>query len=187
MKLSIILIAYDMRREIPRTLQSVARTYQKNARELDYEVLLIDNGSPQPLTEDLWRHIDVPVRLITVTDAHSSPASAINQATAQARGELLCLMIDGAHILTPGVFRMAMACYGAFENTVVATRYFWLGPDAQNESIANGYDKAVEDQLPMRKLCQPKEAAHFVAALIDGVGTFQTAQFFPIDGGWSFM
>ena len=47
--------------------------------------------------------------------------------------------------------------------------------------------KAVEDALPMRKLCQPEEAAHFVATLIDGEGTFQTAQFFPIDGGWSFM
>ena len=47
--------------------------------------------------------------------------------------------------------------------------------------------KAVEDQLPMRKLCEPEEAAHFVASLIDGKGTFQTAQFFPIDGGWSFM
>jgi hypothetical protein len=26
-----------------------------------------------------------------------------------------------------------------------------------------------------------------VAALIDGKATGQTAQFFPIDGGWSFM
>jgi NAD(P)-dependent dehydrogenase (short-subunit alcohol dehydrogenase family) len=47
--------------------------------------------------------------------------------------------------------------------------------------------KAIEDQLPMRKLCQPEEAAHFVATLIDGVGTFQTGHFFPIDGGWSVM
>ena len=47
--------------------------------------------------------------------------------------------------------------------------------------------KAVTDQLPMRKLCEPEEAAYFVATLIDGHGTFQTGQFFPIDGGWSFM
>ena len=47
--------------------------------------------------------------------------------------------------------------------------------------------KAVEDQIPMRKLCEPEEAAHFVATLIDGKGTFQTSQFFPIDGGWAFM
>jgi 3-oxoacyl-[acyl-carrier protein] reductase len=45
----------------------------------------------------------------------------------------------------------------------------------------------VEQQLPMRKLCEPEEAAHFVATLIDGKGTFQTSQFFAIDGGWSFM
>ena len=147
MKLSIILIAYNMRREIPRTLQSLARTYQKNARELDYEVLLVDNGSPQPLTEDLWHHIDVPVRLITVTDAHPSPASAINRAAAQARGELLCLMIDGAHLLTPTVFDLALGADRAFSNAVVATRYFFLGPDEQNLSIARGYDKQREDQL----------------------------------------
>jgi len=47
--------------------------------------------------------------------------------------------------------------------------------------------KAIEDQLPMRKLCEPEEAAYFVASLIDGVGTFQTGQFFALDGGWSFM
>ncbi len=47
--------------------------------------------------------------------------------------------------------------------------------------------KEVTDQLPMRKLCEPDEAAYFVATLIDGHGTFQTGQFFPIDGGWSFM
>ena len=47
--------------------------------------------------------------------------------------------------------------------------------------------KAIEDTLPMRKLCQPEEAAHFVATLIDGVGTFQTGHFFAIDGGWSVM
>jgi glucose 1-dehydrogenase len=47
--------------------------------------------------------------------------------------------------------------------------------------------KEVEEALPMRRLCEPEEAAYFVASLIDGKGTFQTGQFFAIDGGWSFM
>jgi NAD(P)-dependent dehydrogenase (short-subunit alcohol dehydrogenase family) len=47
--------------------------------------------------------------------------------------------------------------------------------------------KAVEDQLPIRRLVQPEDAAHFVASLIDGKAYGQTAQFFAIDGGWSFM
>ena len=47
--------------------------------------------------------------------------------------------------------------------------------------------KEQEDMLPIRRLVQPEDAANFVAALIDGRSTAQTAQFFPIDGGWSFM
>jgi len=47
--------------------------------------------------------------------------------------------------------------------------------------------REIEQALPLKKLCNPEEAAHFIAALIDGKGTFQTAQIFAIDGGWSFM
>lgn len=147
MKLSVILIAYDMAREIPRTLQGLSRSYQYGAADLDYEVILVDNGSPLPLDPLSWSHVDVPVRLVQIENASHSPASAINVALAEATGEITCLMIDGAHLLTPGVFRMALASFAAFENPVVATRYFWLGPDTQNDSIALGYSKTVEDQL----------------------------------------
>ncbi len=44
----------------------------------------------------------------------------------------------------------------------------------------------IEAQIPMKRLGKPEEAAHFVATLIDGKGTFQTAQFFSIGGGWAF-
>ena len=47
--------------------------------------------------------------------------------------------------------------------------------------------KEQEDMLPIRRLVQPADAAHFVAAMLDGKNTAQTGQFFPIDGGWSFM
>ena len=47
--------------------------------------------------------------------------------------------------------------------------------------------KAVGDAMPIHRLIEPEDAASFVATLIDGTATGQTAQFFPIDGGWSFM
>jgi NAD(P)-dependent dehydrogenase (short-subunit alcohol dehydrogenase family) len=47
--------------------------------------------------------------------------------------------------------------------------------------------KQQEDLLPIRRLIEPEDAASFVATLIDGTATGMTAQFFPIDGGWSFM
>ena len=147
MKLSVILIAYDMAREIPRTLQGLARSYQSIGETLDYEVLLVDNGSPQPLDPASFEHLDVPVRLIRIDDAHHSPAQAINLTASEARGELLCLMIDGAHLLTPGVFDLALSADRAFAKTVSAVRYFFLGPDEQNISISKGYDKHEEDRL----------------------------------------
>ncbi|MEZ5503962.1 MAG: glycosyltransferase [Halioglobus sp.] len=156
MKLSVLLMSYDMAREIPRTLQGLARTYQHGARDLEYEVILVDNGSPSPLDPETWSKVDVPVHLLRISNASPSPARAINIALEKAQGEIVCLMIDGAHILTPGVFRMALAAYAAYENPVVATRYFWLGPDEQNESIAQGYNKDVEDQL-LREICWPDD------------------------------
>ena len=147
MKLSVIVVAYDMAREIPRTLQGLARDYQQGAQDLEYEVLLVDNGSPIPLDPKTWAHVDVPVRLIRIDDAAPSPAPAVNVGLAQAHGEVTCVMIDGAHILTPGVFRMALSAFAAFGNAVVATRYFYLGLDEQTVSVAKGYNQQVEDAL----------------------------------------
>ncbi|MEZ5503963.1 MAG: glycosyltransferase family A protein [Halioglobus sp.] len=152
MNLSIILISYDMAREIPRTLQSLSRGYQFGAQNLDYEVLLVDNGSPVPLNELTWSGIDVPVRLIRIEGAPPSPAKAINIALEEAAGEIICLMIDGAHILTPGVFRMARSAFQAFNNAVVAIRYFYLGIDEQTVSVARGYNQEAEDKLLERIL-----------------------------------
>ena len=147
MKLSVILISYDMAREIPRALQSLSRDYQHGALELDYEVILVDNGSPEPLSELTWADVNVPVRLIRIQDASSSPAAAINIALQSALGDIVCLMIDGAHILSPGAFRMALASFEAFDDPVVAIRYFYLGMGEQPVSITHGYNQIAEDQL----------------------------------------
>ena len=46
--------------------------------------------------------------------------------------------------------------------------------------------KQLEVTIPMRQFGRPEQAAHFVAILLDGVGTFQIGQFFTIGGGWAF-
>jgi Glycosyl transferase family 2 len=146
LKLSIILIAHNMQREIPRTLQSLSPGYQQGVEDLDYEVLVIENGSNEPLNRaeiEAQPH----VRYFYLQDPPPSPAHAMNFGAEQARGEVLCFMIDGAHMLTPGVLRFGMAAFRAFDRPVVMTRYFFLGPDEQNESIQHGYDKAREDEL----------------------------------------
>lgn len=147
MKLSVIVVAYDMHREIPRTLQSLSPAYQRGADALDYEVLVMDNGSPEPMDATAIEALGSQFQYHYLEDAPPSPAMALNEGCARSTGEILCLMIDGAHLLTPGVFKFALAAFAAFEQPVVMTRYFFMGPDDQNESIRQGYSQAVEDQL----------------------------------------
>ena len=45
--------------------------------------------------------------------------------------------------------------------------------------------KAIEENIPLRRLGKPEEIAHFCAALLDGRCAFQTGQFFSLSGGWS--
>ena len=48
-RLSIVVIAYNMARELPRTLQTLSANYQRGIDPHDYEVLILDNGITLPL------------------------------------------------------------------------------------------------------------------------------------------
>lgn len=49
LKISIVVVFYNMRREARRTLYSMSAEYQKDVGETDYEVIAIDNNSEYPL------------------------------------------------------------------------------------------------------------------------------------------
>lgn len=156
MKLSVILIVHDMVREIPRTLQSLLRSYQQQSAALEYEVLVIENGSKDRLDPKLVIQCGNNFHYHYLENPPPSPAYAMNYGAKHSTGEILCFMIDGAHLLTPGVFRLALGAFRAFDNPVVATRYFYLGPGAQNETILKGYCKQREDEL-LEKIQWPND------------------------------
>ena len=113
--LSVVVVFYDMRREAERTLHSLSRAYQQEIDDLDYEVIVVENGSSdeQRLGEDFVRGFGPEFRYLDLgSDATPSPAYALNRGIAISRGESLALMIDGAHVLTPGrpALRHARAC-----------------------------------------------------------------------------
>lgn len=147
MTLSFIVIAFNMTRELPRTLQSLTRAYQRLGDAVDYEVLVIDNGSAEPLAAEVIESFGPEFRSHQLQDPPASPAYALNYGASVARGDILGLLVDGAHLLTPGVLQKALACFRAEQDAVVATRYFYLGPGPQNETILQGYDQAEEDRL----------------------------------------
>ena len=57
------------------------------------------------------------------------------------------VIIDGAHILSPGVLGRAIEAFSLFPAPFVATVPFHLGPQHQMQSILEGYDQNAEDKL----------------------------------------
>lgn len=146
-KLSVILIGYNMARELPRTIRSLSPLMQRGIDPQDYEVILIDNGSTQVFDEAELRRLLPGLVLHRFQNATASPAPAINFGLTLARGDLVGVCIDGARMASPGLLAKALAASRLHERPVIGTVAFHLGPKVQMESITHGYNKEVEDRL----------------------------------------
>ncbi|NLV55046.1 MAG: glycosyltransferase [Acidimicrobiales bacterium] len=148
--LTVVVVFYDMKREAARTLHSLSRAYQEKLGDLTYEVIAVDNGSSpgQRLTADDVAAFGPEFRLLDLSEeAEPSPVLALNRGIAEGRGENFALMIDGAHVLTPGVLRFGMAGLDTYSPAIVATQQWYTGPGQQGDAMDDGYDQAYEDRL----------------------------------------
>ncbi|HEX6460194.1 MAG TPA: CmcI family methyltransferase [Thermoleophilaceae bacterium] len=148
--LAVIVVTYNMRREASRTLHSLSRSYQRGIDHLDYEVIVVDNGSrpEERLGEEFVRSFGPHFRYIELgADSAPSPAHAINRGIAASDASAVAIMIDGAHVLTPGVLRFGTLALSTYEPAVAVTKQWYLGPGQQPQTVAAGYDKDYEDRL----------------------------------------
>ena len=148
--LSVVVVFYNMRREAARTLHSLTRAYQEHTGHIDYEVIVVENGSApdQRLGAEYVESFGPEFRYIDLGDeARVSPAYALNRGIAAAVGTNVALMIDGAHVLTPGVLRYGILGLATYRPAVVTTQQWYVGPGQQNEAVAAGYDQEFEDKL----------------------------------------
>lgn len=146
-EISLIVVAYNIDREISQTLLSLSASYQRYISADDYEIIVIDNGSNPPLHQSLITGLAGNFRLIRIDPALPSPAQALNLGMAEARGQIIGIMIDGARIVTPGLLHFARHGANLYENAIVATHGWYLGRDFQRRAMNSGYDKARENAL----------------------------------------
>lgn len=147
-RLSVIICVYDMAREAPRTLLSAGVPYQRDVRESDYEVIVVENGSPQPLSAAAREAVPAGVRVVDMPDPQPSPVFAMNWAAREvARGDVLLFSIDGARIFTQRLYTETLAAHDAVPDAFVYTLGWHIGPKMQLISTAEGYDQAAEDRL----------------------------------------
>ena len=154
-RLSIVVAAYRMQREVPRTLRSFLPPLQRAVEEVDYEIVVVDNGSPTALDlRDLagGERGGPPrsVRLVRIApeEARASPVTAINDAIRDhATGDLLMVCIDGARMASSHLVRRAVDVLTGHPTAFTFAGSRHLGPKPQMQSVREGYDQAAEDAL----------------------------------------
>lgn len=145
--ISVVVIAYNMARELPRTIESLLPPFQRGIAPGEVEIIIMDNGSAVPMDTDIIAAWPDYVRYHHVTDAQGSPAQALNDGVALARADWVCPAIDGARMASATLFASAKKLMAADDNPVIATPGYHFGAAVQHISVHDGYDQTAEDRL----------------------------------------
>lgn len=146
-KVSVIIISYNMAREVPRTVQSFLPPYQTGLNDGDIEIIVMDNGSPEPIPAHIHSEWPASVRYVFVENAHKSPARALNQGVDMATAPVVCPVIDGARMASPGLLSWGLNAVARSERAFALTVGFHLGHQLQQDAVEEGYCQSVEDDL----------------------------------------
>lgn len=155
-KVSIVIICYNMAREVPRTVRSFLPPYQKDLQPEDVEIIVLENGSSQPVAEDIRMSWPGNVKYIQIKDPKPSPAHALNYGVKIARAPIVCPVIDGARMASPGLLSSALKALKISDQAFVASIGYHLGSKLQQEAVDEGYNQAVEDEL-IRSINWPQD------------------------------
>src|SRR5687768_10622275 len=137
--LSVVVVAHAMERELPRTLRSLLPPYQQGVDAGDHEVIVVDNGSPQPVTATLPSALLEQVRVHRIDDALPSPAGAANAGISLATGALVGLVVDGARVASPGLLGAARLAARLDPRAVVTAPAWHLGPTLHHDAATAGF------------------------------------------------
>ncbi len=194
--LSVVVIGYAMPTQLERSLTSLSPSYQSNIRAEDYEVVVVENNSAAELPSEFIQGMPENFHYYRREEPGKSPAAAINFGLSRTRGNVIGLMIDGAHMLTPGVLNLAILASGFSDRFFVTVPTYHLGPEEQNVSTQQGYCKEQEEALltdirwpdngyrlfDISSLCGANPRGYF-APIMESNCYFATREMFDAVGG----
>ncbi len=155
-EVSFIVIVYNMPLQAEKTLQSLTAQYQEGVSEQDYEVIVVENESANTLSQDFLRTLPGNFSYHLRAEKEPTPVHAINHGAGISRGRYLCVMIDGARMVTPGVVKNILRGHRMHDKTVVTVPGYHIGDQLQQDAVDNGYGVA-EDQALIRSIGWPLE------------------------------
>lgn len=144
---SFVLIVYDMPAQAENTVRSLLPDYQRDARLQDYEVIIVENESANTMSREFLSRLPPNFSYHLRKESRPTPIYAINYGIEQARGDNICVMIDGARLLTPGVVKNTILGHRLSTAAVVTVPGYHLGFELQQIAVAHGYDVERERAL----------------------------------------
>ena len=143
--ITFVIAAYNIPRQLRRTLASCSPAYQGVAAE-QLEVIVVDNGSEPPVSHaDLT---DYPwVSQVLRVDDDPSPVRALNLGIKAARFPMIALLIDGAHMLSPGICKLSQSLLAIAARPVINIPQYMLGDVSQSIRHEDEDPYDVEERL----------------------------------------
>lgn len=170
--LSVVLVAYNMSRELPRTLKTLSETYQKDIKQSNYEVIVVDNGSDCSYDVDSLKVTCPNLAFYSFHDSSCSPARAFNYGISQAKGEVICGFIDAARMASPSLLSTGLSACRIDQRAAVGSISMHLGYEPQNVSVHKGYNQDFEDNLLRTVNWEQNGYQLFRIAAFDGSSQF---------------
>jgi hypothetical protein len=145
--LTIVVVAYNLQRELHRTLATLERGYQRDIDDLAFEVIVVDNGSPTPVDAKAVASHGPEFRVHRIDNASPSPVDAANLGVRLAKGTFVGVVLDAARMVIPGVFSWALRAHATHPHAVVTPPAWHGGPAHQSVSVRQGYTIEAQDTL----------------------------------------
>lgn len=133
-----------MSRQLENTLYTLSPDYQRGLALEDYEVIVMENGSGDNLDPSVVRTLPRNFRYVLRDEKSATPVYAVNEAFSMCRAPFVCLMIDGARMVSPAILCTALKAYSITPDAVVAVPGYHLGQDEQH-LVAGARDLAAEE------------------------------------------
>ncbi len=153
---SFVVIAYDMPDQAENTIRSLLPDYQRGAPAEHYEVLIVENESPNTISREFLSTLPSNFSYHLRQETRPTPIYAINHGLELAQGRNICVMIDGARLLTPGVVGNMILGHKLTDNAVVTVPGYHLGEELQQNAVASGYGYEHERKL-MQSIAWPAD------------------------------
>ena len=146
-KLSILVIVYRMRRQAMNTLYSLSTHYQHQVNADEFEVVVMENRSDQNLFPAEVKALGPNFHYKLRDEQKPTPVYAVNEGIDHCRGEYVCIMIDGARMVSPGLVHNTLALLSAVPDSLICAPGYHLGTNIQKFHLSSGHDEVVEQQL----------------------------------------